>query len=508
MTNYIIRRLLLMVPTILGITFLVFMLVALSPGGIGAGLRVSGGGQMDATGAALQQAYLNDRYGLDDPPVVQYGRWLSRISPLKFGQRDQVNLAGEVVTVPKRPKPPGLPARFASAEVPAPAEPVEQALPDGAEARSSVYRRAEERYSNARGRYITADALFKQAVGPYATEAGILRPLNARNELREEAFSGHTPDSSLASFPAIQQAADAVVNAYAEANTAYAEFRGVFDARPYDEAGVPVIPGGVWLGAPDFGRSFSRSRPVIDLVSEALPTTLLLNTIATLLIYAIAIPTGVVAAINRGRWQDVSLGNLFIALWSFPIPLAGILALGYLASDQYLGGFPVAGLSSTAAENMPFLPSTQDGEFVRGWLLDRLWHVVLPVMCLVYGGFAVLSKQTRAAMLDNFNADYVRTAKAKGVPALDVTTRHVFRNSLLPLITMFVTIFPAMLSGSVVIESIFTINGMGRLALEGINLRDRELILAVTFMIGVVNLVALLLADILYALADPRISYE
>ena len=80
MTNYIIRRLLLMVPTILGITFLVFMLVALSPGGIGAGLRVSGGGQMDATGAALQQAYLNDRYGLDDPPVVQYGRWLSRIS--------------------------------------------------------------------------------------------------------------------------------------------------------------------------------------------------------------------------------------------------------------------------------------------------------------------------------------------------------------------------------------------------------------------------------------------
>jgi ABC-type dipeptide/oligopeptide/nickel transport system permease component len=111
-------------------------------------------------------------------------------------------------------------------------------------------------------------------------------------------------------------------------------------------------------------------------------------------------------------------------------------------------------------------------------------------------------------MLDNFNQDYVRTAKAKGVPGRDVLLRHVFRNSLLPLITMFVTIFPAMLAGSVVVEKIFSIPGMGSLILEAINLRDRELILANTFMIAVINLLALLLADILYAFADPRISYD
>ena len=93
--------------------------------------------------------------------------------------------------------------------------------------------------------------------------------------------------------------------------------------------------------------------------------------------------------------------------------------------------------------------------FERGWLLDMGWHLVLPVVCLVYAGFAVLSRQTRAAMLDNFNADYVRTAKAKGVSRRDIVMRHVFRNSLLPLITMFVSIFPSMLSGSVIVEKIF-----------------------------------------------------
>ena len=191
-----------------------------------------------------------------------------------------------------------------------------------------------------------------------------------------------------------------------------------------------------------------------------------------------------------------------------PDPAGGILAIGYLANDQYLGWFPESGISASGAERMAFLPSMGGGGFERGWLLDRAWHICLPVFCLVYGGFAVLSKQTRAAMLDNFNQDYVRTAKAKGVAPKDVTFRHVFRNSLLPVITMFVSVFPAMLSGSVVIESIFTVNGMGRLALEAINLRDRELILATTLMIATVNIVALLLADVLYALADPRISYE
>jgi ABC-type dipeptide/oligopeptide/nickel transport system permease component len=185
------------------------------------------------------------------------------------------------------------------------------------------------------------------------------------------------------------------------------------------------------------------------------------------------------------------------------------MAIGFLASKEYLGWFPVSGLHGNTAEAMTFLPSTgPDGQWQCGFALDTLWHICLPVLCLVYGGFAVLAKQTRAAMLDNFNADYVRTAKAKGVAGRDIVLRHVFRNSLLPLITMFATIFPAMLAGSVIIEKIFTLPGMGSLIVEAISLRDRELILADTVMFAAVNLLALLLADILYALADPRITYD
>ena len=270
-----------------------------------------------------------------------------------------------------------------------------------------------------------------------------------------------------------------------------------------------MIPGVLWVGPPDLGTAFSKSRPVTDLIGNALPVTLLLNLVAFPIIYLIAIPSGVLASARAGSWFDKVSGATYVALWSIPTVWAGVLAIGYLANQQYLGLFPVSGLHDRAAESWTFLPGTQvDGTWQMGWMLDLLWHMVLPVACLVYGGFAVLSKQTRAAMLDNFNADYVRTAKAKGVARKDVVIHHVFRNSLLPLITMFVTVFPATLAGSVVIERIFSVPGMGSLILDAISQRDRELILANTFMIACVNLVALLIADILYAVADPRVSYE
>ncbi|MCA9285513.1 MAG: ABC transporter permease, partial [Phycisphaerales bacterium] len=259
---------------------------------------------------------------------------------------------------------------------------------------------------------------------------------------------------------------------------------------------------------PDLGVAFSRGRPVGELILRALPVTLLLNLIAFPIIYLVAIPGGMLAALRRGTWIDVGLGGLFVALWSIPTVWAGVLAMGYLASPQGLGWFPVTGLHSQGADDYTFLPTFGAAGFEPGYVLDTLWHLCLPVACLVYTGFAVLSKQTRAAMLDNLNADYVRTAKAKGVPRRAVVLRHVFRNSLLPLITMFVGLFPAMLSGSVIIERIFSVPGMGSLIIEAINLRDRELILANTMMIAAVNLLALLLADILYAMADPRVSYD
>jgi peptide/nickel transport system permease protein len=520
MTTYLIRRALLMIPTLLGITFLVFMIVALAPGGIGAALAVGTGGTLQASsGVAIQQAYLEDRYGLSDPVVVQYGRWLGRISPVKFGTRDQVLPKGALVRPPKPIEPPPLWAWFTDKlpETPA-AAPTQPGVPEFVDdaAKDRFFRKLDREAAEARYELLAAVTTLRAQAVAYARAAGmgetsttgpraVDRSLKPIYTVLEKAG----PNRDLPEFAPLEKAGRDALAAFSKAKQAREALAAFFSTRAFPQAGVPIIPGVLSLAAPDLGTSFSKSRPSAELIAEHLPVTLLLNLVAIPIIYMVAVPSGMLAAIRRGSFLDVGLGTLYVGLYSFPVVLAGVLSIGYLASSEFLQAFPASGLHDNDHRSMLFLPSfAQDGSFQRGWLLDLLWHMGLPVMCLVYTGFAVLSKQTRAAMLENMNADYVRTAKAKGVPFKDVILRHVFRNSLIPLITIFVTIFPAMLAGSVVVERIFSIRGMGNLVIESINLRDAELILANTVIIAVVNLAALLLADILYALADPRVTYD
>ncbi len=533
MIGYIVRRLLVMIPTLIGITFLVFMLVALSPGGIGASLTFAGGGAEAGQNRAIQEAYLEDRYGLNDPVVVQYGRWLTRISPIKFGAPDLRDPTGELIRPEKRIEEPpfigdiwGDPDALQRAPAPEPADlPELPGLPGesdpgyeaavaerdaAASARNRAYRRAKNIYTNVRAEYISAVTILEQAIATFAEVQGVENPTDIEGDLIRGRVEDLRADASTPEGRAVLEAGERSVKAFADAEEARADVMAVYKAQPYEEArlelfGVPLRIGNiVHLAVPDFGMSFSRSVPVVDLMVDALLVTLLLNAIAIPIIYFVSIPMGMISAVKRGSAFDLISGASFIALWSVPVVLAGTLAIGFLASNDYLGWFPVAGLHETGHERMPFFPTAESA----GWLVDALHHICLPVLCLVYTGFAVLTKQTRAAMLDNFSADYVRTAKAKGVPEGKIITRHVLRNSLLPLITLFARVFPTMLAGSVVIETIFTIPGMGKLVIDAISLRDRELLLANTLMIGAVNLFALLLADILYAVADPRISYK
>lgn len=504
MLTYVIRRLLLMIPTIVGITFLIFMIIALSPGGIGAALKAQGGAMQSQSGVAVQQAYLEDRYGLSDPVPIQYLRWLGRICPIKFGERDQIAPNGETVRPPKTIKPPTLWNWFADTLPTAPSVP--PAGETTSEEKVARFRTADRISADARATLVAEDALLRDALKEYAREIGMPEAVGRDMKVKAAMLAKRPPVKTAASWAKVEQHGKAAVEAYGAALAARSELAVAFAAKPYRQSGIGFA--GVTLAWPDLGVSFSRGRPVTELIGAALPVTLLLNFIATPIIYLTAISTGMLAASKRGSFLDVALGALYIALWSIPIVLAGVLAIGFLASKDYLHWFPVGQMHDKDADTMALLPYFGPGGFERGYILDTLWHVALPVLCLVYGGFAVISKQTRAAMLDNFNADFVRTAKAKGVSAGDILFHHVFRNSLLPLITMFVSIFPAMLAGSVVIERIFSIPGMGSLVIEAINLRDRELILANTTMIAVVNLMALLLADILYAIADPRVSYE
>ncbi|MBU3729354.1 MAG: ABC transporter permease [Phycisphaerales bacterium] len=530
MGAYLARRLLFMVPTLLGITLLVFMLLALAPGGIGAGLQMSGGQMSDTSKVAQMQAYLEDRYGLNDPVIVQYLRWLSRISPVKFGAREQIAARGERIRPPRELDEPLVvrgvtdkvsgapagPAGAGSASTQASGAGSASAAPaasaGGADASAEevrAFRLAQRNYEGARRTYVGSVRAFKDALADYAR--AIDRPdlLDGKGGAVVERFDGLAFDDRVPQYAKVAEAAATMQREYAAAMAARDALQGAFDGKPFPQSGIGIIDGIVWLDSPDLGVAFSKNRPVADLILTALPVTLLLNLCAFPVIYLVAIPTGLLAATRRGSWFDVFSGVTYLALYSIPTVLAGVFAIGFLANKEYLGAFPVSGLHAPDADTFTFLPMRDAaGNWQMGWLVDMLWHIALPVLCLVYGGFAVLSKQTRAAMLDNFNADYVRTAKAKGVPRKDVIMRHVFRNSLLPLITMFVTIFPATLAGSVIIERIFSVPGMGSLILEAIDLRDREIILANTFMVACVNLIALLIADVLYAIADPRVSYE
>ncbi|MFN3785531.1 MAG: ABC transporter permease, partial [Thiothrix sp.] len=258
----------------------------------------------------------------------------------------------------------------------------------------------------------------------------------------------------------------------------------------------------------DLGQSFQYGRPVSEILAERIPITLLLNLLSLPLIYAIAIWVGVKAATERGGRFDITSGVSLLALWSIPTMLAGVLLIGFFANSQYLQWFPTAGISSRAAQDMPFLPHYVNGEWVSGFLLDRLWHLVLPVICLSYAGVAGLAKLTRTSVLENLQADYARTARAKGLAEQEVLWKHVFRNSLLPLITVSAGLLPSLLAGSLIVENIFSINGMGQLAVEAVKGRDRELVLSITWISGFLTLIGYLIADFCYTLVDPRVAYD
>jgi ABC-type dipeptide/oligopeptide/nickel transport system permease component len=174
---------------------------------------------------------------------------------------------------------------------------------------------------------------------------------------------------------------------------------------------------------------------------------------------------------------------------------------------QYVKAFPAGQLHSITADMMTFFPRFSGG-FQPGYLLDTAWHLVLPVICVSYASFAFYSKLTRTSLLETLGSDYVRTARAKGLAERVVLYRHAFRNSLLPLITVAASFLPLLITGSIVVETIFSINGMGRLVVSSLMANDRELFLSVSTIILLLELIGFLMADVAYVLADPRVSYD
>lgn len=248
----------------------------------------------------------------------------------------------------------------------------------------------------------------------------------------------------------------------------------------------------------DFGESFKDHRPVLSKIKEALPITLTLNLIELLIVYLISIPLGVYSALRRDSLVDkVVMVNLFI-LYSLPTFWVATLLMMIFSSADGFNWFPMVGFMSDGAEVLPWYR----------WILDVGWHLVLPIACMVYGSFAFLSRFSRSTMLEVIRQDYIRTAKAKGLPQKTVIWKHAFRNSMIPLVTLMGTLLPAMLGGSVIIEQIFSIPGMGKLGFESVLARDYPTIMAIASIEAMLTLLSLLLSDLLYVWVDPRISFE
>ena len=229
-----------------------------------------------------------------------------------------------------------------------------------------------------------------------------------------------------------------------------------------------------------------------------MPITLQLNLISIFIIYLLSIPIGVFSATHQySRTDNASTFTLFL-LYSLPDFWVAMLLILFLGGGTYLDIFPIFGLSSIGAEDLSW----------PRWLLDRAWHLVLPVFCLSYASLSVLSRYARAGMIEVVRQDYIRTARAYGFKERVVIYRYALRNSLIPILTLLGTILPALIGGSVIIESIFSIPGMGRLVFEAILSRDYPVIMGSLTITALMTLVGLIISDVLYALTDPRIRFE
>jgi peptide/nickel transport system permease protein len=248
----------------------------------------------------------------------------------------------------------------------------------------------------------------------------------------------------------------------------------------------------------EFGRSFQDNRPVLEKIAERLPITLAMNLFAVLIAYGIAIPLGVYSATHSGTALDRFLTFLLFALYSLPSFWVAMLAVTFLCNPEYLALFPTSGIRS-------IFHSEQWSLWRR--IVDYAWHLTLPMLVYTYASFAFISRQMRSALLEVLRQDYIRTAYAKGLPGRVVIWKHAVRNSLIPIVTLLAGILPSLIGGSVIVETIFSIPGMGELSFRALVARDYPVIMAVFTLSAVLTLVGILLADILYAVVDPRISF-
>lgn len=249
----------------------------------------------------------------------------------------------------------------------------------------------------------------------------------------------------------------------------------------------------------DFGESYFRSISVVELVVEKLPVSVTLGLWSTVIAYLVSIPLGIRKAVRDGTKFDTWTSGLIIVAYAIPGFLFAIMLLVLFAGGSYFQIFPLRGLTSDNWDQLS----------AWGKVVDYIWHITLPVLASTISAFATLTLLTKNSFLDEIKKQYVTTAKAKGLRESRVLYGHVFRNAMLIVIAGFPAVFVGVFfGGSLIIETIFSLDGLGRLAFEAAVSRDYPVIFGTLFVFGLIGLVVNILSDLMYVWIDPRIDFE
>ena len=249
----------------------------------------------------------------------------------------------------------------------------------------------------------------------------------------------------------------------------------------------------------DFGESYYRDRSVLELIGERLPVSISLGLWSTLITYLVSIPLGIRKAVRHGTPFDVWSSSFVIVGYAIPSFLFAILLVVLFAGGSYLDLFPLRGLTSDNFDDLT----------LGGKILDYFWHITLPTIAIVIGSFATLTMLTKNSFLDEVSKLYVQTARAKGLSENQVLYRHVFRNAMLIIIAGFPAAFVSMFfTGVLLIEYIFSLDGLGLLGFESVINRDYPVVFGTLFIFTLIGLLMKLISDLTYVLVDPRIDFE
>ena len=490
MTTYIVKRLLLMIPTLFMVVLLTFIILNVAPGNP-AQQQMGSQGTQSADSQTSRQSYriFKKQFNLDKPILMN----------LRFAiGKDRVTEMVETLVDANRDDLP-KDQRPSSAEI---IDAQEQLSDWGDYVVPELYAIARE-HDRLGVRIRAIEQLQTNARGDLQNEYGETLTEAQQRHNEEVSALNHKLKQWGVPEDATAEQVDKVLDEHWKPWMTKPEIRdrftyGTFEriwAFGFDTRFAKYMANLVTL---DFGVSHVTKRPVITTLWERVRYTIFLTFPSLLLAFLVSVPIGIWSATQRQTFIDQTVTTGLLILYSLPTFFVGLLLLKFFAAGDPFSWFPIEGFVGDDPDSMTTL------EYMK----SVAWHLVLPVFCLTYPRFAGLSRYARTGVVDVIESDYIRTARAKGLPESLVIMKHAVRNGMIPTLTILGTQLPRLVGGSIVIEYIFEIPGMGSYLLESIGNQDYNALMGILVVSAVLTLIGILISDISYALVDPRISFD